>query len=133
MKSGSVAGSVALLGLALIVVALQGTSWGVPVRAIVVTTFIAFAPGFAILRLWGLASGWAGLGLAIAVSLSLATIVAGAMLYAGAWSPFASLLVLAGLTALASVISLVRAGRQALRKPMLLEWRSRESRDPTLD
>ena len=114
MKS-SVTVSLALIAMALVVVALQGTSWAIPIRPIVVATFLAFAPGFAILRLWGLERGWSGIGLAIGVSAALATVVSGAMLYAGKWSPYASLLVLTGLTALASVVSLLRAGHAALK------------------
>lgn len=110
VRSGSVAGSVLLVALALIAIALQRTSWAVPVRPIIVVTFITVGPGWAILRLWGLASGWAGLALVIALSLSLAMIVSGIMLYAGAWSPFASLVALASVTVAASAISLVRTG-----------------------
>ena len=111
VRSGSFASSVLLVALALIAVALQRTSWAVPVRPIIVVTFITVGPGWAILRLWGLASGWAGLALVIAMSLSLAMIVSGIMLYAGAWSPFASLVALACVTVGASAISLVRTRR----------------------
>jgi hypothetical protein len=114
VRSGSVAGSVLLVALAMIAVALQWTSWAAPVRPIIVVTFITIGPGWAILRLWGLASGWAGLALVIATSLSLAMIVSGLMLYAGAWSPFASLVALASVTVGASTISLVRARRDSL-------------------
>ena len=117
-KRSSVTLSFALIAIAGVVVALQGVSWGVPIRPVVVATFLAFAPGFAILRLWGLERGWAGIGLSIGISVGLATVVSGAVLYAGKWSPFASLLVLTGLTALASVVSLLRAGRAALKEPV---------------
>jgi hypothetical protein len=107
--SRSVAAPLLLVNLALIAVTLQWTRWAVPVRPIIVTAFVSFAPGWAILELCGLARGWHGLALAIAVSLSLAMIVSGGLLYAGAWSPFASLAILAGVTAAASTVLVARS------------------------
>jgi hypothetical protein len=46
--------------------------------------------------------------LAIALSLSLATIVPGALLYAGLWSPLSALVALAGITVLVSGVTIAR-------------------------
>ncbi|HVW19414.1 MAG TPA: hypothetical protein VHB30_14300 [Solirubrobacteraceae bacterium] len=100
--------SLALILLAALAVALQGAEWSFPVRPIVVGAFVAIAPGCAVLRLGRLAGGWTGLGLVVALSLTLDMIVAGSMLYAGVWSPLWSLAVLAGLTAVTSLAALVR-------------------------
>jgi hypothetical protein len=110
-RPGSTAVSFALIALAALALVLQSTDWTFPARPVVVVAFVAIAPGWAILRLWGLAHSWAGLGLAIALSLALAMLVSGAMLYAGAWSPVGSLAILAGVTAAAAAASLARVSR----------------------
>jgi hypothetical protein len=118
---GAVAGSIALILLALGAVALQWADWEVPVRAIVVVAFVVIGPGWAVLRLWGLARGWDGLALALAVSLALAMVVAGITVYAGWWSPLGTLEALAAVTVVAALASLVRAGRD--RSAASLRWR----------
>jgi hypothetical protein len=112
-RKRSVGVSLALIALAGAAVALQWADWEAPVRAVVVLAFIVFGPGWAILRLWNLADGWAGMGLVIALSLSLAMVIAGATVYAGVWSPLGTLSGLAGLTILAATVALVRARGQA--------------------
>jgi len=109
VSSASIAGSVFLVALSVLAVALQRANWSVPVRPIIVVTFITVGPGWAILRLWQLASGWAGVALVLAISLSLAMIVSGLLLYLGAWSPFASIVALASITVALSAISFARA------------------------
>jgi hypothetical protein len=111
--------SLLLIGLAAAAVALQWVDWIVPVRAVVVLTFIVFGPGWAILRLWDLAGGWAGVGLVVALSLSLAMVVSGVTAYAGAWSPLGALSGLAGLTILAACASLARRPPRALPAPIV--------------
>lgn len=106
---GAIAGSLALMVLAAGAVALQWASWEAPVRAVVVVTFVVIGPGWAVLRLWGLDRGWEGIGLVLAVSLALAMVVAGGAVYAGWWSPLRILEILAGVTVVASLASLVRA------------------------
>ena len=91
------------LGFALLAIVVQDPRCPTSLRAPIVLAFLAFVPGWALLSLWDLGRGWAGAGLAIAVSLALATIVPGALMYAGAWSPFAALAILVGLTVAASV------------------------------
>ena len=90
------------LALALLAIAVQDPRWPTWLRAPVVLAFVAFVPGWALLSVWDLARGWAGAGLAIAVSLALATIVPGALMYAGAWSPFTAFVILVALTVGAS-------------------------------
>jgi hypothetical protein len=111
---GSPAGSFGLIALAVLALAAQAVDWSVPVRPVIVLAFVAVGPGWAILRPFGLARGWAGFGLVIAVSLALAMLVSGAMLYAGVWSPFASLVVLATVTVAGAVVSLAGAGAPPL-------------------
>jgi hypothetical protein len=118
----SVAASLLLIALAAAAVALQWVDWVVPVRGAAVLAFTVVAPGWAILRLWDLAGGWAGAGLAIALSLSLAMIVAGVTVYAGAFSPLGTLSGLAGLTVLAAGVSLVRGREREAPKPIVHPW-----------
>jgi hypothetical protein len=68
-----------------------------PLRAPVVLAFLALGPGMAFVPLLGLRDPVAELTLGLGVSLALDLVVAATMLYAGAWSPPASLAVLAGL------------------------------------
>jgi hypothetical protein len=117
-QSGPRAVSLGLIVLAVLALVAQAVDWSVPVRPIVVIVFVAVGPGLAVLRPFGLAGGWAGFGLVIAVSLALAMLVSGTMLYAGAWSPFASLVVLAVVTVAGAVVSLAGVGRDADAAPL---------------
>jgi hypothetical protein len=119
-RRGAVACSIALLLLALGAVALQWANWDVPARAIVVVAFVVVAPGWAVLRLWGLERGWDGIALAIAVSLALAMVVSGVTVYAGWWSPLGSLVTLASVTVVAALASLMQAGKDRRARP--LRW-----------
>jgi len=109
-RDAAVPAALVLLACASLVLVVAGTE-GLA-RALVVGVFVAVAPGWAILEALGLARGWAGVAIAIALSLSLATIIPGALLYAGAWSPVAALAILAGLTVAASTARVAR-GRRA--------------------
>jgi len=86
---------VAAAALAAAAVAFAGAPG--PLRAPVVLAFLALGPGMAFVPLLGLRDPLAELTLGIAVSLALDLAVAATMLYAGAWSPPASLAVLAGI------------------------------------
>jgi hypothetical protein len=97
-----------LMQFAALAITLQATRSTSPIRALIPLAFVSVGPGWALLRLWDLTRGWAGLALAIALSLSLATIVPGALLYAGLWSPLSALVALAGITVLASAAIIVR-------------------------
>jgi hypothetical protein len=68
------------------------------VRAVVVAWFTLVGPGGAVVPLLGLSDRTAELMLCLAVSLSLDLGVACGLLYAGAWSPAAGIVVLAAFT-----------------------------------
>jgi hypothetical protein len=84
-----------------------------PLRTAAVLTFLALGPGLALVPLIGLNEAWSELTLALAVSLALDTTVAGALVYAGIWSPAIALAVLIAVSLVGTSIQLVRAGRQA--------------------
>ena len=78
-----------------------------PMRPLLALWFLVACPGMALVRLLQLGETFTELTLAIAVSLALDTIVAGTMLYIGAWSPRWSLLVLIGISLFGAVLQLV--------------------------
>ncbi len=80
---------------ALTAVAFGGSS---TVRALVVLVFLALCPGMAVVRVIGVGDGWAQLSLALALSFTLDTVVAGVLALMGAWSPSAALIVLVAIT-----------------------------------
>jgi uncharacterized membrane protein len=82
-----------------------------PVRAVLAFVFVMAAPGHALLGCCGLARGWLGAALVVATSASLATAIATAQLYLAAWSPTATVLVLALVTVAASAVTLWRLRR----------------------
>jgi uncharacterized membrane protein len=75
-----------------------------PVRVLVVLWFVLVCPGIAVVRLLGLGDPVAELTLAVTVSIALAAVVSGVMLYTGLWSPHATLFVLIAFTASASAV-----------------------------
>jgi hypothetical protein len=70
----------------------------VPLRSVLVSAFVLFGPGAAVVRLAGLRAPAPALALAAAVSVALATLVASATLYAGLWSPRVTLVLLVAVT-----------------------------------
>src|SRR5690242_7230686 len=74
------------------------------VRAPVVIGFVLVCPGLAIVRLVGVRSATAQLGVGVAVSVALAILVPAALLYAHAWSPRAALAILVAITIAASTL-----------------------------
>jgi hypothetical protein len=87
---------------------------GPPLRPLVALWFLAVCPGMALIRLLGLRDPLSEVVLAIAVSLSLETIVASIMIYAGAWSPQRSLDIVVGIAlagAATQVLLLQRGSR----------------------
>jgi hypothetical protein len=87
---------VAAAALAAAAVAFAGAP--LALRAPVVLAFLTLGPGMAFVPLLGLRDPLAELTIGLGVSLSLDLAVAATMLYAGAWSPPASLAVLAGIS-----------------------------------
>ena len=86
---------IAAAALAATLVALLGAPG--PLRVPLVLGFLALGPGMAFVPLLGLRDPLAELTVAFGVSIGLDLAVAAAMLYAGAWSPITSLVVLAAI------------------------------------
>ncbi len=84
---------------------------GNPVRLIVGFWFLLVCPGMAVIRLFGIEDRVTEWTLAAALSLALDTIVAGAMLYAGMWSPQATLLTLIGVCVVGAFLQIAGAFR----------------------
>ena len=105
--------SIVLLASGLIAVLAMLPHVPVPVRAVLVVGFALVSPGLAWVRLLGLHDRLAELTLGIALSIALGTLVASLQAYAGAWSPRASIVVLAILVVAAIITeSLARPARQ---------------------
>jgi len=95
-------------GAAILACAVMLAGAPTPIRAVVVACFGLFVPGGAVVPLLGLSDLAAQLTLCLAVSLSLDLAVACALVYAGAWSPPAGIVILAA-------FALAGAGHQARR------------------
>ena len=89
---------------------------GAPIQPMLVFWFVLVCPGMAFVGLFRPPSLVFALALSIAVSCALAVVVAQALLFAGAWSPVAGLVILAALTTVAAGVEL-RADRTARRLP----------------
>jgi hypothetical protein len=76
-----------------------------PLRPLVVLWFLLICPGMAIVSMLDIRDGWARISIGIALSIALATVTSSVLLYAGAWSPRAGLLVLMGITLLSVGLS----------------------------
>ncbi len=90
------AGAVALVTFAGVLPAL---------RPAVVVWFVLVCPGAAIVGLVRPPDPWLRLSLILALSIALATLISGLLLYAGAWSPDTALVVLIGITVAATAAS----------------------------
>jgi hypothetical protein len=102
-----------------------------PIRPLIVMWFLFICPGMAFVRLLQLKEGFAEWTLAIALSFAMDTIVAGGMLYAGAWSPKWSLIVLVFLSLAGAMLQIVTASNRLLdivrQKIVKMNWRSNTS------
>src|SRR5581483_3005893 len=78
-----------------------------PLQPYVVMSFVCFCPGMALVRFLRLHDLAIELSLAVALSLSVASIAAGAFLYAKDWSPLNTLTTLVLLTLTCSIAQLV--------------------------
>jgi hypothetical protein len=103
----AIAATSAVLAGALAVVGVHS-----PLRVAVVLWFVLVCPGMAIVRLLRLPDAVAELTLAVAVSLTLATFIAGIGLYSGLWAPGATLAVLIAITIGAAALRGPRRGEQ---------------------
>lgn len=104
------------LALPLIVLALAGAVGSVvllgvgnPFRSLFVLSYLVVGPGLALVPLVRI-GGWPGLTLAVGLSLALDVLVSTTMIYAGIWSPNATLAVLV-------LVSLAGAAAQLLTAP----------------
>jgi uncharacterized membrane protein len=79
-----------------------------PLRSIVVLAFLLVCPGLALVRLLRIREPVTEVTLGVALSVALAVVVPGTMLYAGAWSPQLGLALLIAATLAASVHELLR-------------------------
>lgn len=77
------------------------------VRAIVVLAFLIVGPGLAFVRLLGIARSYVELTLAIALSLTLDTVVAETLIMARVWSVSAAMATLVFLTVLGAVLQIL--------------------------
>jgi hypothetical protein len=91
------------------VVAFAGPSS--PARLPVVLWFLLVCPGMALVRLLRVGDAIAEIAIGVALSAALVTLVAGTMLYAGAWSPNGTLAILVGLTVIAAAVDMRRGSR----------------------
>jgi hypothetical protein len=79
-----------------------------PLRVVLALGFLLVCPGLAVLSLVGLPGAWDRYSAAIALSIALDTVVAGARIYAGAWSSGGALAILVAITLTATAANLVR-------------------------
>jgi hypothetical protein len=75
-----------------------------PLRAVIVLWFLLICPGMALVRFLPLLASVVEWTLAVALSFAVDAIVAGIQLYAGKWSPTATLLILIGLSIAAAIV-----------------------------
>jgi uncharacterized membrane protein len=79
-------------------------------RTLLTVWFLVACPGLALAPLVGLRDALGTVTVAIALSIALDTIVAGALIYADAWSPVAAFMILAAIT--------VAGGARQLARPI---------------
>ncbi len=78
-----------------------------PFQPYIVMSFVCFCPGMALVRFLRLNDLATELSLAVALSLSVASIIAGALLYSKHWSPLDTLTALILLTLICSIAQLI--------------------------
>lgn len=97
----------ASIALALAVLAVVLADLDSPLRPALVLPFLLLAPGMAVVRLLRIPDTAAVLMLAVGLSLALASLVAGTMVYTGTWSPVGGLVGLTLFTLAANVAEVV--------------------------
>ena len=80
-----------------------------PIRSVVALWFLFVCPGMAFVRLLRIGDALTELTLAVALSLALDALVAGTMLYAGAWSPRWGLGLLIGMSVVGVALQIAGA------------------------
>jgi hypothetical protein len=89
-------GLIVASAVAAVVVVLTG--WDHPLRAILVLWFLCVIPGLAVLHPLELPDPVTGLALVVPLSLAIDALVAGALVYAGLWSPHLATMIVAVLS-----------------------------------
>jgi comEA protein len=105
----------------------------VPLRSVLIISFVLVGPGAAVVQLIDLRDLAAAIAIAVGVSIALATLVASAMLYAGIFSPRLTLIVLVvGTLALVAARRVGRpsAGVYRLRAGVRIQDAVRRARGP---
>jgi hypothetical protein len=111
----------AILGSVAAVGAVTLLAPGNPIRLAVALWFFFVCPGMALVRLLGVNDHVTEWTLAVALSIALDAIVAGALLYAGMWSPTASLIALIGISVIGAAFQIggaLRSRRLGRRSAM---------------
>lgn len=93
--------------VSLLAIAVQVIPVPVLVRAPLVALFLFTVPGWSLTWFYQLRDGWLGAGLAVGISLALATLLATAQLYLSLWSVPLTVAILAAI----SIGSVLLAGR----------------------
>lgn len=81
-------------------------------RTLVVLWFLLACPGAAVVINLRLRRGWAEAALALALSISIDTVVAGTLFYLDAWSPALAFTILAAVTVSGAAVAATRPGVQ---------------------
>ena len=85
---------------------------GSDAHTIAIVLFVLVCPGLALVPLFGLDEVWAEVTLALAVSVTVSTALATALLFAGLWSPPAVFIGLATISLAGAALQLRRARRE---------------------
>ena len=84
---------------------------GSDVHMLAIVLFVLICPGLAVVPLLGLDDVWAEVTLALAVSVTVSTLLTTALLFAGLWSPVATFIVLVAISVAGAALQLRRAVR----------------------
>ena len=103
-----------IAGSALVVVVAWLADLDSPLRIPIVLWFLLVCPGMAWARLLPLPDPYSQLSVAVALSVALEALTAGAFLYAGAWSAEAILAVVVALSLAGAAVQLLRPPRPDL-------------------
>ena len=83
--------------------------WGGPARLLLALLFTFFVPGRAIVSNWPRMAEWAGIGMSVALSIGLLTLLATVCLWARIWHPL-------GLFQIEAAVSLIALGVAGTRR-----------------
>lgn len=101
---------VLVLTLAAVIAALDAD--GSDVNKLAVVLFVLVCPGLALVPLFRLNDVWAEVTLALALSITVSTVLATTLLFAGLWSPAATFIGLAAISLAGAGVQLRRLRRE---------------------